>query len=183
NLFNVEITSYIRFQRLLAKRVVKKELDRSKIRDVIPENNSYSNVKCTSDDIIEYAQLKNKGLNDLEIYKEQFKRKYAKSKGLKRLSEHQEGTSSYNMKLKESIVRKWSILTIVMCSIALIVITLPIYVKMFLDPLAMVLGPDALYLYISYGIICIILKCIILYSIIYIMKKVVKYHRLEAGRG
>ncbi|GAB69844.1 CYIR protein, partial [Plasmodium cynomolgi strain B] len=56
------------------------DLDRSKIRDVISENNSYNNVKCTSDDLSEYEQLKKKGLNDLEIYKEQFKSKYPKRK-------------------------------------------------------------------------------------------------------
>ncbi|GAB69944.1 CYIR protein, partial [Plasmodium cynomolgi strain B] len=85
NLYHVEITSGIRFQRSLAKRVPKKELDHSKIRDVLSENNSYNNVKCTSDDLSEYAQLKKKGLNDLEIYKEQFKHKYDKRKGFKRL--------------------------------------------------------------------------------------------------
>ncbi|GAB70063.1 CYIR protein, partial [Plasmodium cynomolgi strain B] len=88
-----------------------------------------------------HAQLKNKGLNDLEIYKEKFKSKYPKRKGFKRLDcycekkifdmidiigEQEVGTSSYNKKLKKVIVRKWGIRTIVMCLIPLIGIIIPI---------------------------------------------------------
>ncbi|CAI7724084.1 Plasmodium exported protein, unknown function [Plasmodium vivax] len=78
NLYNVQITSYTRFQRLLAKHVHKKELDRSKVRDRISGNNSYNNIKSTSDDLSKYSQLKKKGLNDLDLYKKLYKHRYSK---------------------------------------------------------------------------------------------------------
>ncbi|GAB69941.1 CYIR protein, partial [Plasmodium cynomolgi strain B] len=78
NLYNIVIRSEIRFQRLLAKQVIKKELDQSKIRDVISENNSYNNVKCTSGDLSKYAELKKKGLNDMNLYKKLYKHRYSK---------------------------------------------------------------------------------------------------------
>ncbi|CAG9474527.1 unnamed protein product [Plasmodium vivax] len=78
NLYNIEITSDIRFQRTLAKNIPKKELDRSNIRDRISVNNSYNNVKPTSDDLSKYSQLKKKGLNNLDLYKKLYKHRYSK---------------------------------------------------------------------------------------------------------
>ncbi|KMZ94980.1 hypothetical protein PVMG_05649 [Plasmodium vivax Mauritania I] len=75
---NVERISIIRFQRSLAKYVPKKELDRSKTKAKLLENNSYSNDKSTSDDLSKYAQLKKKGLNNLDLYKKNYKRRYSK---------------------------------------------------------------------------------------------------------
>ncbi|VUZ99684.1 Plasmodium exported protein, unknown function [Plasmodium vivax] len=78
NFNNIEITSDIKFQRSLAKHVPKKELDRSKIRDKILDNNTYNNVKGTSDDLSKYSQLKKKGLNDFDLYKKLYKHRYSK---------------------------------------------------------------------------------------------------------
>ncbi|KMZ79030.1 hypothetical protein PVIIG_00421 [Plasmodium vivax India VII] len=62
----------------MANHVPKKELDRSKVRDRISGNNSYNNVKCTSDDLSKYSQLKKKRLNDLVLYKKLYKQRYSK---------------------------------------------------------------------------------------------------------
>ncbi|SCA83578.1 Protein of unknown function, putative, partial [Plasmodium vivax] len=78
NLNNVEITSDIRFQRSLAKRVPKKELGHAKVRDIISGNNSYNNVKCTSDDLSKYSELKKRGLNNLDLYKKLYNHRYSK---------------------------------------------------------------------------------------------------------
>ncbi|SCA82137.1 Plasmodium exported protein, unknown function, partial [Plasmodium vivax] len=78
NLYKHEIISHTRFHRSLANQVPKKELDRSKVRDRIRGNNSYNNVKCTSDDLSKYAQLKKKGLNDLDLYKKLYNHRYSK---------------------------------------------------------------------------------------------------------
>ncbi|KMZ96358.1 hypothetical protein PVNG_06337 [Plasmodium vivax North Korean] len=78
NLYNIKITSDIKFQRTLAKHEPKKELDHTKVRDKISGNNSYNNVKCTSDDLSKYSQLKKKGLNDLNLYKKLYKHRSSK---------------------------------------------------------------------------------------------------------
>ncbi|SCA83631.1 Protein of unknown function, putative, partial [Plasmodium vivax] len=78
NLKNVEITSDIRFQRSLANHLPKKELDRSKVRDRISGNNSHNHEKGTSDDLSKYSQLKKRGLNDLDLYKNLYKHRYSK---------------------------------------------------------------------------------------------------------
>ncbi|KMZ83277.1 hypothetical protein PVBG_05904 [Plasmodium vivax Brazil I] len=77
-IYNIEKKSVIRFQRSLATHATKKELDRSKIRDIISGNNSHNNVKCTSDDLSKYSQLKKKGLNDLDLYKKLYNHRYSK---------------------------------------------------------------------------------------------------------
>ncbi|GAB70053.1 CYIR protein, partial [Plasmodium cynomolgi strain B] len=107
-----------------------------------------------------------------------------------RMREEQVGPSSYNIKLKDSIVMKWSIRTIVMCLTLSTGLILPIYLKfqkstsgggptssIFSSTLGM---PE--YVYTIYCIFFIVLTSIILLSIIYTMTKVVKYHRLEDGR-
>ncbi|SCA83516.1 Protein of unknown function, putative, partial [Plasmodium vivax] len=85
NLNSVEITSVTRFQRFLAKQVPKKELGRSSVRNKLLENNSYNNVKYTSDDLSMYSQLKQKGLNDLDLYKKLYKNRYNKKSVLGKL--------------------------------------------------------------------------------------------------
>ncbi|SCA83772.1 Plasmodium exported protein, unknown function, partial [Plasmodium vivax] len=84
-LYNVERNSNITFQRSLAKYVPKTDLDRSKTRAKFSENNSYSNVKSTSDDLTKYAQLKKKGLNDLDLYQKLYKHRYSKRNVLGKL--------------------------------------------------------------------------------------------------
>ncbi|SCA81712.1 Plasmodium exported protein, unknown function, partial [Plasmodium vivax] len=81
-LYNVEITSNLIYQRSLARYVPKKELDRSNTRAKLLENNSYSNVKCTSDDLSKYSALKKKGLNNLYLYKKLYNHRYAKKNSL-----------------------------------------------------------------------------------------------------
>ncbi|KMZ76953.1 hypothetical protein PVIIG_05906 [Plasmodium vivax India VII] len=66
------------FKRSLSKHVPKKELDRSKTRSKFLERDPYSNVKSTSDDLTKYAQLKKKGLNDLDLYRKNYKQRYSK---------------------------------------------------------------------------------------------------------
>ncbi|KNA02211.1 hypothetical protein PVNG_05534 [Plasmodium vivax North Korean] len=85
NLNNVEITSHKSFQRSLAKHVTKRELNYSSIRNNLLENNSYNNVKCTSDDLSNYSQLKKKGLNDFDLYIKNYKHRYAQKKGVSKL--------------------------------------------------------------------------------------------------
>ncbi|KMZ77145.1 hypothetical protein PVIIG_06182 [Plasmodium vivax India VII] len=84
-LYNVERNSNITFQRSLAKYVPKTDLDRSKTRAKFSENNSYSNVKSTSDDLTKCAQLKKKGLNDLDLYQKLYKHRYSKRNVLGKL--------------------------------------------------------------------------------------------------
>ncbi|VUZ99552.1 Plasmodium exported protein, unknown function [Plasmodium vivax] len=79
NLYNVEMTSHTRLQRLLAKHEPKKELGHSSVRNKLLENNAYENAQYTSGDLSKYAQLKKKGLNDLDLYKKLYKQRYSKS--------------------------------------------------------------------------------------------------------
>ncbi|ANQ10523.1 Uncharacterized protein PCOAH_00048060 [Plasmodium coatneyi] len=84
--YNIKVRSGIIFQRLLTEQKFQKGLDESKLKNAISKNNSYKNVKYTSDDLGVCARLQESDyFNDLEIYKEKFKHKYAKWKGLKRL--------------------------------------------------------------------------------------------------
>ncbi|KMZ94664.1 hypothetical protein PVMG_02553 [Plasmodium vivax Mauritania I] len=78
NLYSVEKKSVIGFQRSLAKNVPKKELDRSRKGPKLLERDPYSNIKCTSDDLSKYTQLKKKGLNNLDLYKKLYKHRYSK---------------------------------------------------------------------------------------------------------
>ncbi|CAI7717575.1 Plasmodium exported protein, unknown function [Plasmodium vivax] len=77
-IYNVEKKSVISFQRSLAKQVYKNKVDHSRIRNKLLDNNSHNNVKCTSDDLSRYSQLKKKGLNDLDLYKKLYKHRYSK---------------------------------------------------------------------------------------------------------
>ncbi|SCA83690.1 Plasmodium exported protein, unknown function [Plasmodium vivax] len=77
-LYNVEWRSDLIFPRSLAKHVPKKEFNRSNIRNKLLENNSFNNAQCTSDDLSKYAQLKKKGLNDLDLYKKLYTHRYSK---------------------------------------------------------------------------------------------------------
>ncbi|GAB70056.1 CYIR protein [Plasmodium cynomolgi strain B] len=95
-----------------------------------------------------------------------------------RIREQQVGPSSYNIKLKECIVIKWSIRTIVMCLILCIGLIIPILSKINNES-SFIPKPVR----ITNAIIFIILTHIILFSMIYTMIKVVKFHRLEAGKG
>ncbi|SCA82126.1 Plasmodium exported protein, unknown function, partial [Plasmodium vivax] len=78
NLYNVEMTSHTRLQRLLEKHETKKELGRSSVRNKLLENNAYKNAQYTSGDLSKYAQLKKKGLNDLDLYRKLYKQRYSK---------------------------------------------------------------------------------------------------------
>ncbi|GAB69847.1 CYIR protein [Plasmodium cynomolgi strain B] len=88
------------------------------------------------------------------------------------------GASSNNIKLKKNIVIKWGIGTIVLCLIPLIGIILPILCKIniitdnTLQPI--LYSCDSFFITLTY---------IILFLIIYTMIIVVKYHRLEDGKG
>ncbi|ANQ07947.1 Uncharacterized protein PCOAH_00021240 [Plasmodium coatneyi] len=192
--YNTEIISDIRFQRSLAEHEIQKELDQSKMQDETLEGSPYNSAKCVSDDLSEYEQMQESFLNDLGIYTEQPKHKYTKGKCLKRLDgyfekkifdlidrtgEQQVGTSSFKTKLKESTVRKWGKRTIAMCLVLLLGTILPIFVRICGNITHLL----AKVLYGIYGIFFIILTFIIIFLVIYIMTKVVKYHRLEAGRG
>ncbi|SCO65528.1 Plasmodium exported protein, unknown function, partial [Plasmodium vivax] len=147
-----------------------------------------------------YDKLQKSCSNGLKIYKKQFKHKYSRKKGLKRLDcycekkifdmidilgEQPVGTSGNNIKLKKNIVRKLGIRAILMCLVPLIGIILPILDEIKGSSSNTILKESGIPkpVYIIYGIIFIILTYIILFSIIYTMTKVVKYHRLEAGRG
>ncbi|VVA00101.1 Plasmodium exported protein, unknown function [Plasmodium vivax] len=77
-LYDIERRSNIRFLRSLAKIVPKKEFDRSRKGAKLLERDPYSNVKCTSDDLSKYAHLKKKGLNDLDLYRKNYKQRYSK---------------------------------------------------------------------------------------------------------
>ncbi|ANQ09117.1 Uncharacterized protein PCOAH_00037080 [Plasmodium coatneyi] len=149
-------------------------------------------IRADSKGLTIYDMLKKNCAIHLEIYKAQFKRKYTNSKGLRRLryycekkifdlidrtGEQQVGTSSFKTKLKESTVKKWGKRVIVMCLFPLIGTILPIFVKI----CGKIPHLIAQALYGIYGIFFIILAFIIIFLVIYIMTKVVKYHRLEAG--
>ncbi|GAB69989.1 CYIR protein, partial [Plasmodium cynomolgi strain B] len=168
------------------------ELDRSKIRDVISENNLYNNVKCTSGDLSKYAQLKKKALNDLNLYKKLYEHIYSKKNILgkfdcyceksifdmiDRIGKEEVETSSYDIKLEESIDRKWGIGTIVMCLFPFIGIILATFDKIMGG--SFIPGP----LYTACDICFTILTLIVLFFFIYTMTKVVKYRRLKAGKG
>ncbi|KMZ82478.1 hypothetical protein PVIIG_06210 [Plasmodium vivax India VII] len=198
---------YIAEYRLLAEQDLKTRLYDKKLEDNLLKYRDNGILKIDNYDSSVYKKLQKSCSNDLKIYKQQFKRKYARRKGLKRLDcycekkifdmiekigEQPVGISSNNIKLKKNIVRKWGIRTILMCLIPLIGIILSI--------LDLIEGSTSVgssgkkkrillesgipeSVYIIYGIFFIILTYLILFLIIYTMTKVVKYHRLEAGRG
>ncbi|CAI7721724.1 Plasmodium exported protein, unknown function [Plasmodium vivax] len=200
NICNSKNSLYIAAYRLLAERDLKKGIYDKKLEDNLLKHRDNGILKIDNYDSFVYEKLQKSCSNDLKIYKKQFKSKYAKRKGLKKLDcycekkifdmidilgEQPVGTSSNNIKLKKNIVRKWGIRFIVMCLIPLIGIILPILAKIKGSSNKSILKeyeiPESVC--IIYGIIFIILTYIILFSIIYTMRKVVKYHRLEAGRG
>ncbi|KMZ83197.1 hypothetical protein PVBG_06033 [Plasmodium vivax Brazil I] len=207
NICNSKDSLYIAEYRLLAQHDLKKGIYDKKLEDNILNYRDNGILKIDNYQSSVYKKLQKSCSNDLKIYKHQFKRKYARRKGLKRLDcycekkifdmiekigEQPVGTSSNNIKLKKNIVKKWGIRFIVMCLIPLIGIILPI-----LDEIdesrevstackkKSILSESGIpeSVYIIYGIFFIILTYLILFLIIYTMKKVVKYHRLEAGRG
>ncbi|VVA00072.1 Plasmodium exported protein, unknown function [Plasmodium vivax] len=200
NIFNSKDSLYIAEYRLLVEKDLKTGLYDKKLEDNLLNDRDNGILKIDNYGSSVYKKLQKSCSNDLKIYKQQFKRKYARRKGLKRLdcycekkifdmidtlSEQPEGNSSNNIKLKKNIVRKWGIRFIVMCLIPLIGIILPILDQIDGSSKKSILKESEIpeSVYIIYGIIFIILTYIILFSIIYTMRKVVKYHRLEAGRG
>ncbi|KMZ96639.1 hypothetical protein PVNG_06300 [Plasmodium vivax North Korean] len=202
---NSKYSLYIAEYRLLAEHDLKTGLYDKKIEDNLLKYRDNGIVKIDNYDSSVYKKLQKRCSNDLKIYKQQFKRKYKKRKGLKRidcycekkifdmidiLGEQQIGTNSYNIKLNKSIVKQIGIRIIVICLIPLIGIILPILDKIVGKTESAGKTQSILLeykipkpVYIIYGIFFIILTYIILFSIIYTMTKVVKYHRLEAGRG
>ncbi|SCA83646.1 Protein of unknown function, putative, partial [Plasmodium vivax] len=135
---------YIAAYRLLAERDLKKGIYDKKLEDNLLKHRDNGILKIDNYDSFVYEKLQKSCSNDLKIYKKQFKSKYAKRKGLKKLDcycekkifdmidilgEQPVGTSSNNIKLKKNIVRKWGIRFIVMCLIPLIGIILPILDK------------------------------------------------------
>ncbi|CAI7723930.1 Plasmodium exported protein, unknown function [Plasmodium vivax] len=201
NICNRKDSIYIEAYRLLAKQDLKTGLYDKKLEDNLLNYRDNEILKMDNYGSSVYKKLQKSCSNDLKIYKQQFKRKYAKTKGLKRLDcycekkifdmiekigEQPVGTSSNNIKLKKNIVRKWGIRFIVMCLIPLIGIILPILDQIDgSNPNKTMLSEYEMLkpVYITYGIFFIILTYIILFLIIYTLTKVVKYHRLEAGRG
>ncbi|ANQ10527.1 Variable surface protein Vir10-like [Plasmodium coatneyi] len=189
--YNIEIISDIRFQRSLAEQEFQEELDQLKIPDKTLKDSPDNSAKWVSDDLSEHEQLQESCSNDLEIYKEKFKHKYAKWKGLKRLDGYfeknifdkidrirkQEGeTGVYNRTVIKNIIKKRDILIMVMPPILLIVLLPTIIIT------ALSLGLYT-HIFTIYGILLLILACIISFSIIYTMVKVLKYYRLEVGGG
>ncbi|KMZ88795.1 hypothetical protein PVBG_05707 [Plasmodium vivax Brazil I] len=141
NICNRKDSIYIEAYRLLAKQDLKTGLYDKKLEDNLLNYRDNEILKMDNYGSSVYKKLQKSCSNDLKIYKQQFKRKYAKTKGLKRLDcycekkifdmiekigEQPVGTSSNNIKLKKNIVRKWGIRFIVMCLIPLIGIILPI---------------------------------------------------------
>ncbi|VUZ99847.1 Plasmodium exported protein, unknown function [Plasmodium vivax] len=203
--FKLGRTLNIRFNRLLAKHELKNDLYKTHVRHNYADYGMNKNMKNEAEKKSTYSQVKGKSLNKLDAYKQGYKRRYSKKKGLAklecsyekkifdmidRLGEQQVGLSNYNIKLKKNIVRKRGIGIIVICLIPLIGIILSILdvikgttkVNGNFESILLESGiPKPVY--IIYGIFFIILTYIILFSIIYTMTKVVKYHRLEAGRG
>ncbi|CAA9990593.1 conserved Plasmodium protein, unknown function [Plasmodium knowlesi strain H] len=152
----------------------------------------YNNAKPGSYDISEFKRLQKSCAIHLDIYKARLKRKYANSKGLRRLryyckkkifdlidrtGEERAGISSFKTKLKERTIRKWGKRAILICLLPLIGTILPIFVLIVGSTGSVI----ATALYGIHGIFFIILISIILYVLIYAMAKVVKYHSLEAG--
>ncbi|KMZ86065.1 hypothetical protein PVBG_05464 [Plasmodium vivax Brazil I] len=156
-LYNDEIRSDIRFQRSLTNHVLKKDLDSSKVRDRISGNNSYNNIKSTSDDLSKYSRLKKKGLNDLELYKKLYKHRYSKKNVLGKFDCYCEKkifdqfdymmnlSEKINMdkkRLKSSFFKKYGSVFIIISLILLLGLIFPVLVYGDKDAIIKICGKD-----------------------------------------
>ncbi|VVA00195.1 Plasmodium exported protein, unknown function [Plasmodium vivax] len=141
NICNSKDSIYIEAYRLLAKQDLKMGLYDKNLEDNLLKHSDNGILKFDNYGSSVYDKLQKSCSNGLKIYKKQFKHKYSRKKGLKRLDcycekkifdmidilgEQPVGTSGNNIKLKKNIVRKLGIRAILMCLVPLIGIILPI---------------------------------------------------------
>ncbi|ANQ07842.1 Uncharacterized protein PCOAH_00023300 [Plasmodium coatneyi] len=184
-------SSYTAEYRLLSEQDLKTELYDNELEEYLLNDRDDGMFQFDSNDSLLYDEFPESCSNDLTIYKRHCTRKCPRRTGLRRLYSHckrkicdeiyrigedEIGTRSYNIKLKESIIRKFRKRNIVICSFLLIAILSISYKNV--NNLTIFTQTQFLY-----GILLIILTCTILLPIIYTITKVVKHHRLKAGRS
>ncbi|KMZ83339.1 hypothetical protein PVBG_05735 [Plasmodium vivax Brazil I] len=75
----------IKYNRLMAKYGLQSELEYTNVRDNISDNTTHNRKKKLADHYSTYSQLKRKESNNLDVYMNDYKRRYRKKNGLLKL--------------------------------------------------------------------------------------------------
>ncbi|KMZ88700.1 hypothetical protein PVBG_05556 [Plasmodium vivax Brazil I] len=75
----------INFNRLLANHEQKRELERKRFREKLPDRRPYKEKRNVTDNISAYSHVKNIGSNYFDIYVKNYKNRYMKKKGISKL--------------------------------------------------------------------------------------------------
>ncbi|KNA01760.1 hypothetical protein PVNG_05612 [Plasmodium vivax North Korean] len=85
NIYKNDKTLDIKFNRLLAKHILQRELEHTRLRENFPNKRLYKNERTVSDDLFTYSRVKRKSLNNIDIYMKNYKDRYMKKKGISKL--------------------------------------------------------------------------------------------------
>ncbi|VUZ99885.1 Plasmodium exported protein, unknown function [Plasmodium vivax] len=85
NIYKNDKTLDIKFNRLLAKHELRRELEHTRLREKFPKSRLYTNEKTVSDDLFTYSRVKRKASNNIDTYMRNYKDRYMKKKGISKL--------------------------------------------------------------------------------------------------
>ncbi|KMZ95037.1 hypothetical protein PVMG_06019 [Plasmodium vivax Mauritania I] len=75
----------LKFKRLLARNVQKRELEHTRLREKLPDRRAFKSESVVSDELSIYPRVKGKASNNIDTYMKNYKNRYMKKKGLSKL--------------------------------------------------------------------------------------------------
>ncbi|VUZ99764.1 Plasmodium exported protein, unknown function [Plasmodium vivax] len=75
----------LKFKRLLARNVQKREFEHTRLREKLPDKRAYKSESIVYDELSTYPRVKGKASNNIDTYMKNYKNRYMKKKGLSKL--------------------------------------------------------------------------------------------------
>ncbi|SCA81882.1 Plasmodium exported protein, unknown function, partial [Plasmodium vivax] len=85
NIYKQDNIFIIKFNRLLAKHDIKRELEHKSISEKLPDRRTYKSKRNVYDNLSAYYGVKSNASNNVDIYMKNYKKRYMKKKGLSKL--------------------------------------------------------------------------------------------------
>ncbi|SCA83591.1 Plasmodium exported protein, unknown function, partial [Plasmodium vivax] len=85
NIYKQDKILDIKFNRLLAKHDIKRELEYTRLREKLPDISSYKSERNVYDNVSAYSGVKGKVSNHIDIYMKNYQKRYMRKKGLSKL--------------------------------------------------------------------------------------------------
>ncbi|VUZ95651.1 Plasmodium exported protein, unknown function [Plasmodium vivax] len=85
NIYKQDNILDIKFNRLLAKHDIKRELEYTRLREKLPDISSYKSERDVYGNQSAYSGVKSKAPNNIDIYMKNYKKRYMRKKGLSKL--------------------------------------------------------------------------------------------------